>query len=261
LTDYKFILYENRNNYCLITLNRPEVLNALNVEMRKEIIEALSESEKDAKNYCVVITGSGEKAFSAGADLKTFQNLTPIEAKSYLAFAKGVTKKIESLRKPVIAAVNGYAIGAGLELVLACDLVIAAEDAKFGQGEINVGLIPGAGGTQRLPKVIGLKRAKEMVYTGEPIDAKTAMGFGIVNRVVESGELMDEVERLVQKIAAKSQMILRIAKESLNESQNFFLRDGLDFESQNFALCFATQDQKEGITAFLERRKPEFVGR
>jgi enoyl-CoA hydratase len=258
--DYEFIKCEEKKNYARITFNRPEVMNALNLEMRKEIINALENYEVKKGISSVVITGAGETAFSAGADLKMFQNMTPIEARKYLNVAKHVPAKIESLQKPVIAAVNGYAIGAGLEIVLACDVAIASENAKFGQGEINVGLIPGGGGTQRLPRAVGIKKAKYMVYTGELLDSQTALYYGLVNMVVPPRDLMKHTEEVAEKISTKSQIILRFAKEALNSSQNLGLKEGLDVESQLFSLCFATKDQKEGVSAFLEKRRPNFVG-
>ncbi|MGI0084850.1 MAG: enoyl-CoA hydratase/isomerase family protein, partial [Nitrososphaerales archaeon] len=176
---FKFIIFERKQDYAKITINRPEVMNALNIELRKEIIEALSGVEKDEQVRAVVLTGAGEKAFSAGADIKMFQTMTPFIAKEYLKTSKGASSKIENFPKPVIAAVNGYAIGGGLELAMSCDIIIASDNAKFGQGEINVGAIPGVGGTQRLPRLVGLKKAKEMIFTGELVDAKTALEMGL----------------------------------------------------------------------------------
>ena len=258
---FKFILCDKPNrNYFRITINRPEVMNALNLEVRKEILAALESAEKDEEVKAVVLTGSGEKAFSAGADIKMFQNMTPNLAREYLKITKGAADRIENFPKPVIAAINGYAIGGGLELAMACDMIIASENAKFGQGEINVGIIPGVGGTQRLPRLVGLQKAKEMVFTGDLINADEALWIGLANKVVPQLELAREVESLVEKIAAKSPIILSLAKEALNKSASG-LREGLDFESTLFAFCFSTEDQKEGTSAFLEKRKPRFVGK
>ncbi|MGI0079340.1 MAG: enoyl-CoA hydratase/isomerase family protein [Nitrososphaerales archaeon] len=256
---FKFIIFERKQDYAKITINRPEVMNALNIELRKEIIEALSGVEKDEQVRAVVLTGAGEKAFSAGADIKMFQTMTPFIAKEYLKTSKGASSKIENFPKPVIAAVNGYAIGGGLELAMSCDIIIASDNAKFGQGEINVGAIPGVGGTQRLPRLVGLKKAKEMIFTGELVDAKTALEMGLVNHVVPKSELMKSVEELVSKIATKSPLIITLAKEALNRSAAG-LKDGLDYESTLFALCFGSNDQKEGANAFLEKRAPIFKG-
>ena len=256
---YNFIILELRENYARITINRPEVMNALNLEVRKEIIDALSIVEKDDRVRAVVITGAGEKAFSAGADIKMFQTMTPFLAKEYLKTSKGASNTIEGFPKPVIAAVNGYAIGGGLELAMSCDIIIASDNSRFGQGEINVGVIPGVGGTQRLSRLVGVKRAKEMIFTGDLIDAKRALEIGLVNQVVPQSELNNRVEAVVSKIGSKSPLIISLAKEALNRSVAG-LKEGLDYESTLFALCFASNDQKEGAKAFLEKRKPLFNG-
>ncbi len=257
----KFVTYElkKERSYGLITINRPEVMNALNLEVRVEILKILDIAEKDDSIRALVITGAGERAFSAGADIKMFQTMTPFDAKKYLRITKGTAERIEKFPKPIIAAVNGYAIGGGLEIAMACDLLIASEDAKFGQGEINIGIIPGVGGTQRLPRLVGIKKAKEMIFTGDLIDAKTALSIGLVNAVVAKAELMSIVETLVSKIVSKSPLTLRLAKEAVNRSAAG-LTEGLDYESALFALCFASSDQKEGANAFLEKRKPKFQG-
>jgi enoyl-CoA hydratase len=257
----KFVLYEVRKEkgYGLISINRPEVMNALNLEVRKEILKILDVAEKDDSIRALVITGVGDKAFSAGADIKMFQTMTPFLAKEYLKITKGTSNRIEDFPKPVIAAVNGYAIGGGLELAMSCDIIIASEEAKFGQGEINVGIIPGVGGTQRLPRLVGTKKAKEMIFTGDLIDAKSALEIGLVNSIVPKENLMESVENFVAKIITKSPLILRLAKEALNRSAAG-LKDGLDYESTLFSLCFASRDQKEGANAFLEKRKPRFQG-
>ncbi|MDG6994660.1 MAG: enoyl-CoA hydratase/isomerase family protein [Nitrososphaerota archaeon] len=257
---FEFIQYSKpKENYARITISRPEVMNALNLQVRKEIIEALDIAEKDDSVRAVVLTGAGEKAFSAGADINMFLTMTPYSAKEYLKTSKGASNKLESFPKPVIAAVNGYAIGGGLELAMSCDIIIASENAKFGQGEINVGAIPGVGGTQRLPRLVGIKKAKEMIYTGDLIDSSEALRLGLVNRVVPLQDLSRVVEELVDKISSKSPMILRLAKDALNHSVAG-LAEGLDYESALFAFCFSTSDQKEGARAFLEKRKPVFKG-
>ncbi len=257
--EYEYIIFDKKRNYAQITINRPEVMNALNVGIRKEIISALDDSEKDDEIRAIVITGAGGKAFSAGADIRMFQTMSPFDAKEYLLISKGASNKIENFPKPVIAAVNGYAIGGGLEIAMSCDIIIASENAKFGQGEINIGIIPGVGGTQRLPRLVGIKRAKELIFTGDLIDSSEALRIGLVNRVVPRAILMQTVETLVEKISKKSQLILRLAKEAMNRSVSG-LKLGLDFESELFAFCFSTTDQKEGATAFLEKRNPSFKG-
>ncbi|MEM3510523.1 MAG: enoyl-CoA hydratase/isomerase family protein, partial [Nitrososphaerales archaeon] len=178
------ILYEKKNGVAWITINRPQVMNALDIETRKEMLTALLDADADEEVRAVVLTGAGDKAFSAGADLRIFRDMTPKEARRYVKLAKQVARTIETLSKPVIAVVKGYAFGGGLELALSCDMIVASEDAKFGQTEINVGLIPGVGGTQRLPRAVGIRKAKEMIYLGQMIDAQEAYRLGLVNRVV-----------------------------------------------------------------------------
>lgn len=260
---FKFIIYskDTEKNYAVITLNRPEVMNALNLEIRKEILWALDLAERDHSVRVLVLTGAGEKAFSAGADIRMFLTMTPFTAREYLKTSKGTSKRIESFPKPVIAAINGHAIGGGLELAMSCDILVASANAKFGQSEINVGLIPGVGGTQRLPRMIGIHRAKELVFTGDLLDSSEALRLGIVNHVFQTREeMMNFVQTLVEKISSKSPMILRLAKESLNRSVAG-LREGLDYESVLFEICFSTKDQKEGARAFLEKQaKPAFTG-
>ncbi|MDA4131064.1 MAG: enoyl-CoA hydratase-related protein [Thaumarchaeota archaeon] len=259
---FNFVIYSvfPEKKYAKITLNRPEVLNALNVEIRKEILSALDLAEKNDSVRAVVLTGAGEKAFSAGADIKIFQSMTPFLALEYLKISKGAAERIENFPKPIIAAVNGFAIGGGLELAMSCDIIVASANAKLGQAEINVGAIPGVGGTQRLPRLIGIKKAKELIYTGDLIDAAEALKLGLLNHVFPNQDsMMTFVDQLIEKISSKSPLILRFAKESLNRSMTG-LRDGLDYESTLFSFCFSTADQKEGATAFLEKRKPVFVG-
>jgi enoyl-CoA hydratase len=259
---FKFIIYSKPpgKNYAQITLNRPQVMNALNLEVRKEILVALDLAEYDDRVRAVVLTGAGEKAFSAGADIKMFQSMTPFIAREYLKTSKGASYKIETFPKPVIAAINGHAIGGGLELALSCDIAVTTSNAKFGMAELNVGIIPGVGGTQRLPRRIGLHRAKELIYSGELVEAAEAERLGIVNHVFSTiPKMMNFVEGFVEKISTKSPLILRLAKESLNRSAAG-LKEGLDYESVLFEFCFSTNDQKEGANAFLEKRKPVFTG-
>jgi enoyl-CoA hydratase len=262
MPQFEFIIYSKdaRKKAATITLNRPEVMNALNLQIRKEILSALDLAENDDSVCALILTGAGEKAFSAGADVKMFQTMTPFTAREYLKTSKGASNKIESFPKPVIAAVNGHAIGGGLELAMSCDIIVACSNAKFGQTEINVGLIPGVGGTQRLPRRIGILRAKELIFTGDLIDALEAQRLGIVNHVFPTREeMMKFVDVLVEKISSKSPLILRLAKDALNRSAAG-LKEGLDYESTLFEFCFSTNDQKEGAKAFLEKRRPEFTG-
>lgn len=255
------IIYEKKEGVARITINRPQVLNALDIETRKELLTALLDADADEDVKVVVLTGAGEKAFSAGADLKIFRDMTPKEARRYVKLAKQVARTIETLSKPVIAVVRGYALGGGLELALSCDIILAAEDARFGQTEINVGLIPGVGGTQRLPRAVGIRKAKEMIYTGQMIDAQEAYRLGLVNKVVPKEKLDEALNEMLSHIMSKSPLILRLAKQAVNKSFETDLASGLDYESELFIYCFTTEDQKEGARAFLEKRKPEFKGR
>ncbi len=233
----------------------------MDVQSRIELIESLGEMESDPSVAVVALTGGGDKAFCAGADLKVFVDFSPKKARDYVQLAKAATRKIETLKKPVVAAVNGVALGTGCEIALACDLVVASRNARFGQTEVNVGLIPGAGGTQRLPRIVGLKRAKELIFTGRLLDADEALQLGLVNRVVDAGDLRKAVNELAQKLMEKSPVILRFAKRCINRSIETDLRAGLNFESKLFSQCFGTEDQKEGVAAFLEKRQPRFSGR
>jgi enoyl-CoA hydratase len=209
----------------------------------------------------VILTGSGEKAFVAGSDIVEMQPQSSMEISSFVEKGRKASDRIYTLSKPVIAAINGYALGGGCELTMCCDLRIASENARFGQPEINVGVIPGAGGTQRLARLIGMTRAKELIYTGDMIDAATALNIGLVNKVVPLDSLMTEAKELAKKLLTKSGRILSLAKASVTNGAGMSLPDALDYEAQCFALCFAAEDQKEGMKAFMEKRKAEFKNR
>jgi enoyl-CoA hydratase len=258
--EYATIIYEKAGNAAWITLNRPEVLNAQSDELRAEVTQALEHASLDDEVYVVVLTGAGEKAFSAGADISQFPSRFPVD----VVTAKARRRPYETIRempKPVVAAVNGLALGGGCELVLACDIVIAADTAKFGQPEIRVGVIPGCGGTQVLPRLMGEKRAKEFIFTGRMMDAEEALGHGIVNRVVPLAELREATETFVADLLRNSPAILKLAKIAVNKSLETPLSVGMSYERDLFALCFGTEDQKEGAAAFLEKRKPTYSGR
>jgi enoyl-CoA hydratase len=259
-SEYATILYEKTANVAWVTLNRPDVLNAQSDELRAEVVRALEQASQDDDVYVVVITGAGDKAFSAGADISQFPTRSPLD----VVTAKARRRPYEMIRempKPVIAAVNGLALGGGCELVLACDIVIAADSAKFGQPEIRVGVIPGCGGTQVLPRLIGEKRAKELIFTGRTITAEEALGFGIVNQVVPLAELREATEKFVGDLLRNSPAILKLAKLAINKSLETPLSVGMSYERDLFALCFGTDDQKEGARAFLDKRKPTYSGR
>lgn len=262
--EFKNILYEKDKEKGIVklTINRPEVRNALNAATRKEIRNAIGEIEKDGDVRVVIITGAGEKAFISGADITAFKEATPIMMEeSASTLGQQLLSDIENLSVPVIAMINGFCLGGGQELAICCDIRIASENAKFGQPEVNVGIFPGAGGTQRLPRLIGWGKAKELIYTGRIIDAVEAERIGLVDKVVPPERLEEEVNQLAETIASKSPLIIKLAKKAINKGMYTDLAAGLAYEKANFALCFATEDRTEGVTAFLEKRKPEFKGR
>jgi enoyl-CoA hydratase len=258
---YDVLEVKRKEEMTQITINRPKALNALNRRVLEELDDALTSFEKDATSKVCVITGAGEKAFVAGADISEMKELSPLEAQEFCRFGQQVLLKIETIEKPVVAAVNGYALGGGTELVLACDLVYASEKARFGQPEINLGIIPGFGGTQRLAKVIGTRRAKEWIYLGEMIDAKTAQAIGLVNAVFPPDKLLGEVEAVAEKLASKPPFALRQAKKAIENGLVLDLHTGSVLEREAFSMTFASEDRQEGMQAFLEKRKPEFRGR
>ncbi|MCK4795674.1 MAG: enoyl-CoA hydratase/isomerase family protein [Desulfobacteraceae bacterium] len=253
--------YEKNEGIGIITLNRPESMNAISSEFIGELDQILDEIANDDEVSVVIITG-GKKFFAAGADIKEVIGLkTPIEAHRFVASAQSVFNKIESLEKPVIAAVSGLALGGGCELTLACDIRISADNAIFGQPEIKIGVIPGGGGTQRLPRLIGLGMAKELLYTGEPIDAQEAYRIGLVNKVVPVDSLIEEAKKMAAKIVRQPNLALRITKLVVNEGINMELKSALTHEARCFEWLFSTEDQKEGMKAFVEKRKPIFKGK
>lgn len=258
---YNTLLYEKEDGIGIITVNRPKEFNAQNSEMLAELTALLTDIEADDEVGVIIITGSGDKAFIAGSDVKEMLPETSITIRKFHAANRLLLEKLEKLPKPVIAAINGFALGGGCELAMSCDLRIAAENARLGQPEINLGIIPGAGGTQRLTRLVGMARAKELIYTGDLIDAKTAFSIGLVNKVVPQNDLMSEAKALAQKLLTKSSVALSLAKSAINGGWQTTLSSGLDLEMQCFALCFATEDQKEGMSAFIEKRKPHFKGR
>lgn len=243
-----------------ITLNRPEVLNALNRQVYSELGQLTQELAEDERVKVVILTG-GEKVFAAGADIREMAFLDAIDIALVGRPSKNALALIETLPKPVIAAVAGYAVGGGCELTLVCDMRIAADNAKFGLPEIKLGIIPGAGGTQRLPRLIGEGKAKELIYSGDFIGAEEALRVGLVNKVVPVDQLLPEAKRLAKTFAKRGAVALRMAKSSINEGLRMDTQAGLQYEHKCFSLLFATQDQKEGMQAFLEKRQPNFLGR
>jgi enoyl-CoA hydratase len=245
----------------ILTLNRPQVLNALNIAMLRELREALSALQHDAAVRCVVITGAGEKSFVAGADINEFSGLSPAAGREQARMGQEVFESIERLGKPVIAAINGYALGGGCELAMACTLRIAADTARLGQPEINLGLIPGYAGTQRLARLIGTGRALELLLTGDQVTAAEAHRLGLVNRVVPAADLMNEARTLAATLAAKAPLAVGFILDAVHRGVQLPLRDAEALEATLFGLVASTDDMREGTRAFLEKRKPEFRGK
>ena len=260
MTDEAFVLVERdeARRVALLRLNRPKQLNALNAQVMDQLCEALEALDRDEAIRCLVVTGN-QRAFAAGADIDEMAAASPVDMLRGNRIAQW--DRVRRISKPVIAAVNGWCLGGGCELAMALDLIVAGEGARFGQPEINLGVIPGAGGTQRLTRAIGKSRAMEMVLTGEPIDAAEALRLGLVAHVVPDELLVEDALALAAKIATKSPLALRLAKESLNAAYELALTDGLAHERKLFYLLFASEDQKEGMAAFLEKRAPDFKGR
>ncbi|MBX8471291.1 MULTISPECIES: enoyl-CoA hydratase [Pseudomonas] len=255
---YETILLETHGRVGLITLNRPQALNALNAQLVSEVNRALDGFEADANIGCIVITGS-TKAFAAGADIKEMADLTYPQI--YMDDLFSDSDRVANRRKPIIAAVNGFALGGGCELALMCDFILAGDNAKFGQPEINLGVLPGMGGTQRLTRAVGKAKAMEMCLSGRLIDAVEAERCGIVARIVPSAELLDEALKVAAVIASKSLPIAMMVKESVNRAFEVNLTEGVRFERRVFHAAFATQDQKEGMAAFVAKRPAEFQGK
>ncbi|MEC9369296.1 MAG: enoyl-CoA hydratase [Pseudomonadota bacterium] len=255
---YETIITEMKGKVGLIRLNRPEALNALSAKLMSELASALDDMENGGKVGCIVITGS-EKAFAAGADIKEMQAKTYMEA--YQEDFLATWDRVARCRIPVIAAVAGYALGGGCELALMCDFIVASTSATFGQPEINLGVMPGAGGTQRLTRVIGKSKAMDMIITGRRMDAKEAERCGLVSRLVSDIELIDEALRIAEKIASFSRPAVMLAKESVNRAYEMTLDEGIRFERRIFHSMFATEDQKEGMRAFVDKRPPAFRDR
>ena len=253
------IFFELEGPIGILKFNRPEVLNALNRQVFLELTSLLSQIEKEVMPKVLILTGSGDRAFVAGTDIVDMENLSSVEARAFALLASQAIDKIYELDRPVIAAINGFALGGGCEVAMACDIRIASEKAKLGQPETNLAIIPGSGGTQRLPRLIGSSRAKQMIFTSEVIDAKTALDLGLVDRVVPHDQLMVEAKKMASAIAQKSKICLALAKTAINRGLSLDLSSALDYEIECFAQCFSTKDQREGMRAFLEKRKPNYT--
>lgn len=255
------VLLEKENGIAIITINRPKALNALNKDALDELLETVNQVEADEEVKAVIITGAGGKAFVAGADISYMENLSPLEGKEFGATGQQLFSKIEQLNKPVIAAVNGFALGGGCELALACDVRFASNKAKFGQPEINLGIVPGFGGTQRLPRLVGKGRALELLMSGDIIDADEAFRIGLANKVVDPEELINTAKEFAAKMANKSPVTLRLMKEAVHEGMEMELTKAFAHEANLFGICFGTEDQKEGMNAFLNKRVAQFKGK
>jgi len=255
---YEMILTESRGRVGLVTLNRPQAMNALNNQLMRELMDALEAFDRDDAIGAMVITGN-EKAFAAGADIKEMADKSVqqmMDADPIAAFGK-----IRTIRKPVIAAVSGWALGGGCEIAISCDMIVASESARFGQPEITIGVIPGAGGTQRLPRAVGKALAMEMILNNRTLSAQEALQYGLVNRVVPIGDYLNVAILLADEIASRAPAAVRAAKKMINQSYERFLADGLAEEKQTFYNLFSTEDQKEGMKAFVEKRKPSWTGK
>lgn len=251
---YNNITLEKEGKIALLTLNRPQALNALNSETLTELDAAFSDIANDEEIYAVIVTGAG-KAFVAGADITEMKDMTTMEGRKFGILGNKVFRKIETLGKPVIAAVNGFALGGGCELSMACDIRIASVKAKFGQPEVGLGITPGFGGTQRLGRIVGIGMAKQLIYTAEIIDSTEALRIGLVNKVVEVDALIDEAKKMANTIAGNAPIAVKLCKEAINRGMQCDIDTALSYESEVFGECFSTEDQKEGMTAFVEKRK------
>lgn len=254
---YDNLLLKKQDNIAILSFNRPKVLNALNTSVLQELETAINDIEKDEDIYVLIITGEG-KAFVAGADISEMKDKTAEEGRKFGDLGSSVFRKIELMEKPVIAAVNGFALGGGCELSMSCDIRIAGEKAKFGQPEVGLGITPGFAGTQRLARLVGTAKAKELILTANMINAKEAEKIGLVNKVVSQEEVINEALEMAKKIASNGQIAVKYSKAAINRGINCDIDTGNEIEKDLFGLCFATEDQKEGMSAFLEKRKPEF---
>jgi enoyl-CoA hydratase len=257
----KNVLYEKKGAIAYVTLNRPKVLNALNQQTWEDLRAAFEDARDDAAVRGVILTGAGDKAFIAGADIGELANVTAVEAQKSSGYGQAVLNLIENLGKPVVAAVNGFALGGGCETAMACAIRVASENAKFGQPEVKLGVIPGGGGTQRLPRLVGKGRALQLILSGEMIGAQEAYRIGLVNEVVPAADLITRAEAILKQIFANAPIAMKFALEAVNKGLETSLAEGLSLEAALFGLCAGTEDKKEGTQAFLQKRAAQFQGR
>jgi enoyl-CoA hydratase/carnithine racemase len=255
------VRYEKKGPIAYVTVNRPKVLNALNTPTWTDLRTAFEDAKADTSVHGVILTGAGDKAFIAGADISELAHVDAYEAEESSRFGQGVLNLIEDLGKPVIAAINGFALGGGCETAMACTIRIAVEHAKFGQPEVKLGLLPGGGGTQRLPRLVGKGRALQLILTGETISAQEAYRIGLVNEVVPAASLIDRAEAILKQITANAPIAVKFSLEAANKGMETSQSEGLALEASYFGICAATEDKKEGTSAFLEKRAPKFRGR
>ncbi|GGC86035.1 enoyl-CoA hydratase/isomerase family protein [Undibacterium terreum] len=260
MSDFMYLQYEKKGNIACITLDNPSAMNALSQNVIIELDRAFDQIGTDTCISGVILTGRG-KAFVAGADITDLSAVDSVQAEQFTYFGQRLFNKIESLGKPVIAAVNGYAFGGGCELAMACTLRIASDHAKFGQPEVKLGVIPGFGGTQRLPRIVGIGRAMQLILTGGVIDAEEALRIGLINEIVDSDKLIARAEEILSQISANAPIAVRLAMEAVNRSRDTTVSDGLAIERALFSVCAGTQDKREGTSAFLSKRPPQFSGK
>ncbi len=259
--EFKNLLIENNQGLTVVKVNRPQALNALNGEVLQDLSNAFSQLANDPETKVIVLTGAGEKAFVAGADIASMKEMNALDAKKFCDLGHQAMRQVETCPKPVIAAVNGFCLGGGLELALSCDFIYASENAKLGLPEVNLGLFPGFGGTQRLARLIGKNKAKELIFSAKVLSATEGLQWGILNKVTPAADLLKEVELIAREIMKKGPVAVSLAKQVVNEGSDLDLTSGLALEKATFPLIFATEDRHEGVGAFLEKRKAEFKGK
>lgn len=256
--ELKNVIFEKEGNIGILTINRPKALNALNSETLQDLNTAIQHIEKENDVYVVILTGAGDKAFVAGADISEMKDLNEEQGKEFGLLGNKVFRRLEKLDKPVIAAINGFALGGGCEISMSCDIRIASSKAKFAQPEVGLGITPGFGGTQRLPRLVGMGKAKELIYTGNIIKADEALRIGLVNKVVDPEELMDEARTMAKKIASNAPIAVKLCKDAIDRGMQVDIDSAIAVEAEDFGKCFSTEDQTEGMSAFVERREKNF---